>query len=344
MHVKFGFVRAAIALALAFGAVSPNMAAAEDFYKGKTLVVVVGSATGGAYDQYARVLARHITKHIPGNPNAVVQNMPGAGSVTAARYLDANAPKDGTVMVSFNSSLIASSLTSPEMVKMKFTNVAWIGAMTHEFRVCYAWHESGFKNWDNLVKAKKEFIVGATGTGTSAYVNGAILHNLLGINIRQVLGYTGAAQQRLAIERGELEGGCSEWNALPQNWIDGKKIYPLVRWLKEVPEGFNYSDADVPYVADKAPTAEARAIIDLLGAPGELGNPFIVSKQVPADRLKILRTAFDKMLTDPELKAELVKTHQPLEPTSWAEAEKITAEIYKSATPELVAKAKEAMK
>jgi hypothetical protein len=156
-----------------------------------------------------------------------------------------------------------------------------------------------------------------------------------------VLGYAGASQQRLAVERGELDGSCSEWNAIPAKWIADKKINPVVRWSKETPEGFDYPGA--PYIGDKAPNAEVRAIIELLNAPGELGNPFIAPKQVPADRLNILRAAFEKMVRDPELKAELAKSNQPLEPTSAADAEKIVATIYKSATPELIAKANSAM-
>jgi tripartite-type tricarboxylate transporter receptor subunit TctC len=333
-------VRAIVAVSV-FVALASGAVRAADFYADKKLIVVVGSATGGGYDQYARVFARHIAKHIPGNPSTIVQNMPGAGSVTAARYLDGNAPKDGTVVLSFNSALITASLTAPETVNMKFTDVAWIGAMTHEFRVCYAWHETGLKSWDDLRNTKKTYVVGVTGSGTAGYINGALLQNLFGINIRQVLGYTGSAQQKLAIERGELDGSCTEWNTLPQNWIDGKKIYPLVRWLKETPEGFDYPGA--AYAGDKAPNAEAKEILELLGAPGELGNPFVASKQVPADRIAILRAAFDKMIVDPELKDELQKMHQPLEPTSWQRAQDLVGSIYASATPELVAKAKAAM-
>jgi tripartite-type tricarboxylate transporter receptor subunit TctC len=324
-----------------FSFLACGSARAADFYADKKLIVVVGSATGGGYDQYARVFARHIAKHIPGNPTTVVQNMPGAGSVTAARYLDGNAPKDGTVVLSFNSALITASLTAPETVNMKFTDVAWIGAMTHEFRVCYAWHETGLKSWDDLKNTKKTYVVGVTGSGTAGYVNGALLTNLFGINMRQVLGYTGSAQQKLAIERGELDGSCTEWNTLPQNWITDKKIYPVVRWLKETPAGFDYPGA--AYAGDVAPNAEARAILELLGAPGELGNPFVASKQVPAERIAILRAAFDKMIVDPELKDELGKMHQPLEPTQWQRAQDLVGEIYTSATPDLVAKAKAAM-
>lgn len=342
MALAWRCVRGLGPLVLGFAVAHPTVGAAaeSDFYRGKTLTVIVGSAVGGAYDQYARLFARHIVQHLPGTPAYIVQNMPGAGSVTAVRYIDVNAPKDGTAVVSFNSTLLTSSLTAPEMVKMKFTDVAWVGAMTHEFRVCYAWHTTGLKTWDDLVAAK-EFIVGATGTGTAAYVNGAILRNLMGVKVRQILGYAGSAQQRIAVERGEMEGGCSEWNAMPENWIQERKIYPLVRWLPEAPAGF---DPSVPYIGDLAKTDEAKAIIEMLGAPGELGNPFVMSKQVPADRLAIMRAAFEEMMTDKTLLAEAEKLKMPIEPTFAAEAERITAKIYADATPELIAKAKEAMK
>jgi tripartite-type tricarboxylate transporter receptor subunit TctC len=317
-------------------------AADDDFYKGRTINVVIGSTAGGAYDWYGRTFVRYIGKYIPGNPTVVAQNMPGAGGVQAARYIDGNGAKDGTVIVTVNSNLITTSLTEPETMPVKFNQVAWIGAMTHEFRVCYAWHTAPIKNWDDLVKAK-EFVVGATGTGTGtgSYVNGAILHNLFGIHIRQVLGYPGAAQQRLAVERGELQGACSEWNAIPANWIADKKINPVVRWAKDAPADFNYPGA--PFIGDKAPNAEAKAIIAMLSSPSELGNPFMASKQVPADRLKMLRAAFGKMVEDPALKAELAKSKQPLEPTSAADAEKIVDSIYSSATPDLIKKARAAM-
>ena len=142
-------------------------ARAEDFYKGKTINVVIGSATGGAYDQYGRYFARYIGKYIPGTPNVVAQNMPGAGGVQAARYIDGNGSKDGTVVVTINSSLITTSLTEPATMPVKFDQVAWIGAMTHEFRVCYAWHDVPIKSWDDMAKAD-EFVVGATGTGTGS--------------------------------------------------------------------------------------------------------------------------------------------------------------------------------
>ena len=130
-------------------------------------------------------------------------------------------------------------------------------------------------------------------------------------------------------------------NAVPLNWIRDKKINPVVRWIPEAPEDFDYPGA--PYIGDKAPNDEVKAIIAMLSSPSELGNPFMASKQVPADRLKILRDAFDRMVQDADLKAELAKAHQPLEPTPAAEAEKVVRRIYDSATAELTQKARAAM-
>jgi tripartite-type tricarboxylate transporter receptor subunit TctC len=311
----------------------------DDFYRGKTVTIVVGSAVGGAYDQYGRALARHIGRHIPGNPTVVAQNMPGAGSLTSVRYLDVTAPKDGTVMVTFNPSLIMQSIVAADQVNMKFTDLSWIGTATHEFRVCYAWHGTGIKNWDDLVKAR-EWVVGVTGVGTGAYVNGAVLRNLFGVKVKQIMGYPGSAQQRIAIERGELDGGCSEWNAIPEHWIKGGQISAIVRWLRETPAGFPNS---VPFVGDLATTDETRSVITMLTAPSELGNPFIVSKQVPAERVKILRDAFTATMNDREFLTEAERQKMPIEPMTGDEAAAICEELYRAVKPELVELARSAM-
>src|SRR5918997_206659 len=152
------------------------------FYEGKTVNVVVGFSPGGGYDRYARLLARHLGKHIPGKPSAVVQNMPGAGSLVAVRHLDTTAPKDGTVIVVFNPGLIMESLTEPEKVKLNFSDLAWIGSISRDMRVCYAWHATGLKTWDDIVK-RDEFIIGGTAPGSSSYNNSATLKNVFGLKI-----------------------------------------------------------------------------------------------------------------------------------------------------------------
>lgn len=331
-------VLTAFVVAAAIGLL-PGMAAADDFYKGKTVNIVVGFSPGGGYDTYARTLARHIGNHIPGEPTVIVQNMPGAGSLTAVRALEATQPKDGTVIVTFNPGQITESLTDPGKVKLKFSDYAFIGSITRDFRVCYAWHATGIKNWDDLTKTK-EFILGATAPGVSSYVNGAILRNVFGLKVRQVVGFPGSAEQRLAIERGELHGDCGSWSSIPDDWVREKKINPLVRFS---PVSTPDMPANIPYSGALAKTEEQKRILNIVGAAGELGRPYIVSKQVPKDRLEILRKAFDATMRDKAFLSDAEKQSLPVNPANGEEAEKVIAEIY-SASPDLVEKAKNAIK
>ena len=192
-----GLALAAVVLAIT------GPAGAQEFYKGKTVTVVVGFSPGGGYDQYARTVARYLGPHIPGAPTVIVQNMPGAGSLTAVRYLNATAPKDGTVITAFNPGVITESVLEPEKYKTKLSDYAYLGSVTRDFRACYA-HKGGPVTGLADMQAGKELILGATGPGTSNYVNGAMLRTLLGFKVRQILGFPGSNEQRLAIERGEV--------------------------------------------------------------------------------------------------------------------------------------------
>ncbi len=216
---------ASVALSMSAGAALSQSPA--EFYKGKNVNLVVGFTPGGGYDQYARVFARHYDKHIPGRPNVVVQNSPGAGSLTAVKRLDASLAADGTNIVTFNYGLITESLTHPEKTNVNFTQYRWIGSITQDFRVCYSWHATGMKTWDDVAK-RDEVIFGTTGPGTSVYINGAILRNVFGIRVKQILGYPGSAETRLALERGELHADCNSWSSIPEDWIRDKKIIPFV--------------------------------------------------------------------------------------------------------------------
>ena len=331
-----------VGLVAALACISPrNATAANDvFYSGKTLTIVVGSAPGGAYDAYARLLARYLGRHIPGSPDVVVKNMPGAGSLTALRYLDTNAPTDGTFIVTFNPGLITQSIVSPETVKLKFSDLYWLGGITHEFRVCYGWHTTSVKNWRDLAAAD-HFFMGGVGVGTSEYLNVAILRNVFGVKIKQIGGYAGSAQERLAIERGELDGACSEWDALPADWIRDGKIIPFVRWRREAPDGF---PADVPYIVDLATSADDQTTLASFATPSELGNPFAASRKVPQERLEILRKAFLETMADKEFLDAAAAKKMPVEPTDGADAQNLVNAIYEKATPALVEKARNAMK
>lgn len=320
----------------------PHMVAAQtpaDFYAGKTVTVVVGFTPGGGYDQYARILARHINRHTPGSPDFIVQNLPGAGSLNSVRQVEATMAKDGTVMGAFNPGLITESLTDPDKVKFKFSDVAWIGSITRDFRVCYMWAKTGVKTWEEF-STRKEVIFGATGKGTGNYVNGAILRNLFGVNVKQILGFPGSAEQRLALERGELDGDCGSWSSVPIEWVRDNKIYPIITFSNiedspDLPKG-------VPYLGKFAKTDEQKAVLEMLTAAGELGRPFIMSKAVPAERLKAMRAAFDATMKDAQFLAEAQKQQLPVNPIDGVQSAQIIDRIYQF-SPAIVAKAKQVM-
>jgi len=329
-------------LAVAFVAASlvllSSSARAQDdgFYRGKTVTLVVGYSAGGGYDQYARVLARHLGRYIPGNPTIVVQNMPGAASFTAVRYLSATAPKDGTAITMFDPGLILESLSAPDRFNVKFSDYQWLGGMSREVTLCYAWHATGIKTFGDMMK-RKEFLIGLTAKGSAVYANGAALRRIFNAPIRQIAGYPGSNEQRLAVERGELEGACASWSAIPQDWIVNRKIAVLARFGPQHPADM---PADAPYVNDLATSQEQRDVLDILNAPGQLGRPFIVAREVPRERVQILTSALAAALKDPALLAEAGKQSLPIELFSAEESEKIIRTIY-SASPALVRRVKD---
>jgi tripartite-type tricarboxylate transporter receptor subunit TctC len=326
-------------LALALSVPLPQGASAqESFYRGRTVTIVVGYSAGGGYDQYARLVARHLGRHIPGNPNVIVQNMPGAASMTSVRYLDANAPKDGTVITTFDPGLVLETIAAPETYKVRFSDFQWLGTLLRDIRICYASTASGVRTWDEMMK-RKEFLIGNTARGSNAYVNGAILRKVFVAPVRQISGYPGSNEQRLALERGELEGNCGSWTAIPQDWIVNHKINALVRFSPKRPADM---PASVPFVNELATSQQQKDLLDVLNGSGELGRPFIVAKAVPADRVAMLRTALVTMIKDDGFLAEAQKQNLLLDPVSGEEAEKIIATIY-AASPELTRKVKEVL-
>jgi tripartite-type tricarboxylate transporter receptor subunit TctC len=326
-------------LAAVLSAPAPRHALAQDgFFKGKTVTIIVGYSAGGGYDQYARLVARHFGRHVPGHPNVIVQNMPGAASMTSVRHLDANAAKDGTVITTFDPGLILETIASPDLHKVKFSDYQWIGTLLRDIRVCYASTASGIKTWGEMM-SRKEFLIGNTAKGSNAYVNGAILRKVFHAPVRQISGYPGSNEQRLALERGELEGNCGSWSAIPQDWIVNHRINPLVRFSAKRPPDM---PASVPYILDLATTQEQRDMLTILNASGELGRPFIVAKQVPAERMKMLRAALEATLKDESFLGEAQRQNLPLDPVGGEEAEKIMVRIY-GAPPELAKKVKDVL-
>ena len=319
-------------------AAQPVFGQDDGFYRGRTLTLVVGYSAGGGYDQYARLLSRHLGRHIPGNPTVLVQNMPGAASLTSVRYLDANAPKDGTVLTTFDPGLITELFAQPDVFKVRFSDYQWIGTMLRDIRICYAWGATGIKTWDDMMK-RKEFLIGTTAKGSNAYVNGAILRKIFHAPVRQIAGYPGSNEQRLALERGELEGNCGSWSAMPQDWVVNNKFNALVRFS---PKRAADMPASVPFVTDLATSHEQKDLLNVLNASAELGRPYIAARQVPPERVKVLRAAFEATLKDDAFLAEAQKQALPLDPVTGEEAEKVIATIY-AASPELAKQVKDVL-
>jgi tripartite-type tricarboxylate transporter receptor subunit TctC len=330
-------LRSSLAAALlAAPCVVPDVATAADFYAGKRISIVVGFTPGGGYDTYARLLAKHIGKFIPGKPEVIVQNMPGASSLNAVMNLEAGAPKDGTVITAFNPGLLIQSMTIPDKVKARFGEFSWLGSIAEDIRVCYMWGGTGIKTWDEVVK-RPQVTMGDTGPGSSSYVNQKLIEKVFAVKLKQVLGYPGSAEKRLAIERGELDGDCGAWTSTPDDWIRDKKINTVIRFQKQVSMGLS---ADVPYAPDLVQDPAKKQLLELLNSSAEVGRPYILSKEVPADRLKILRDAFDKATNDPEFKADGEKQGLIISPMKGADVAEFLKKLY-ATPPAIIQAAKE---
>lgn len=272
-------------------------ARAEDFYKAKTFTIVVG--------------------------------------LTAARYLDVTAPKDGTAMTIFNPGLVTQSIVQPEKVQLDFRKFAWIGVMTPDFRVCYGYGAKGVKSWDDMMH-RPVFVLGSTGRGSGNYINGATLRDVFHAPIKQILGFPGSAEQRLAIERGELDGDCGSYSSIPVEWVRDGLAHPFVRFIERRPPEIPESAV---YIGTFAKTEEQKQLIDVMDAADEIGRPFIMSKRVPPERVAILRKAFNDTMADKDFIADMEKQQLPLNPLPGEEAEAIVARMM-GAPSAVVAKAR----
>jgi tripartite-type tricarboxylate transporter receptor subunit TctC len=312
-----------------------STARADDFYKGRVFSIVVGFTPAGGYDNYARNLARYMGNHIPGNPTVIVQNMPSAGSLTAVRYLNLTAPKDGTVMVIFNPGMVTQSIVQPDKISLDFHDYSWVGVITPDYRVCYGYGDSGPKTWDEMMH-RKEFILGSTGKSSGNYINGATLREVFHAPVKQIMGYPGSAEQRLAIEQGALDGDCGSYSSIPLEWIGKGLAHSFVRFTKDQP-------AEIPesavYIGQFATSDEQKQLLDLLNGGDEVGRPFIMSKDVPADHLAIIRKAFDDTMKDPAFLADMDKQQLPVHPLTGDQAAKIVNGLI-AVPPAIVAQAK----
>jgi tripartite-type tricarboxylate transporter receptor subunit TctC len=296
---------------------------ADDFYRGKALHLIIGYGPGGGYDLYGRLLARHLSRHIPGNPTIISQNMPGAASLTALRHLESVAPKDGTFATLFDFVQIVNSLIDPKKMNIDLRKLNWIGSIAEDLSVCYAWHTRGIRTLDEL-KQLPEVHMGLTAAGDSQDIRLKILKKLLGVNVRAVAGYAGTGAQYIAVERGELEAGCGGWSSFPLNWRAEKLINVLVRF---VPSFAPTMPKDVPYAGDLITNDRDSQVLHLLSDPAQLGKPIVMSNAVPVDRVQIVRDGVAAALKDPELLAEAERMQLEISPRTADESLKVLESI-----------------
>ncbi len=317
-------------LAIAAGVIGSLAPAAGepvgDFYRGKTLKVVVGYAAGGGFDAYARLLAEYLPQHLPGAPTVVTQYMPGAASVKAANYIYSVAPQDGTVIGIPNHALPMNAFVWGEVGDgIDVTKFNWIGRLDAIDVVNVAWHTTGIKSIED-VKQRQVVLGGTSQTGTSVMTPTA-LNRLIGTKFKIVMGYQGTTEQYLAMERGELEGvGNAIWSQLKRShpeWLREKKIVPLYQ------DGYVRSPdlPDVPTVVELAGNDEDRKVLRLLGNTAAVGRSFYVGPQVPADRVAALRQAFLETTQDPAFKAAADQLQIVLNPMPGAELQSMIAEL-----------------
>jgi len=313
-------------IAAALATVVQPAAAQEVYFKDKQIRLIVGSAPGGGYDTYGRLLAAHMRRNIPGNPTIVVQNMPGAGSLVLANYLANVAPKDGTAFGAVNALIATDPLMYPERVKFDPRQFRWLGSALKENHVGLAWHTSPVRSFDDLFR--QELIVAGTGGATNLYP--VLTNAILGTRIKMIPGYQGTKQGMLAMERGEVAGNVGiTWASLKATngaWLREGKIRVVIQYgLAKHPEL-----PGVSWVYDYARTDEDRAAMDLSFGNQEFGRPFVAPPGVPGPVVGILRTAFDNTMADPEFRADAEKRQIDLDFTSGAEIETLIGKFYQT--------------
>ena len=331
--------RTAVVLALAtLGFASPAAAdSVADFYRGKTLSMVIGVSAGGDYDRRARLIARHMGKHIPGNPTIVANNMPGGGGLVAANWLASVAPRDGTVMLMIAQNLPVVQAIGTPNAKYDVRKFFWLGGTTDTPNVINSWHTTGIKTVQDVMQ--RELVVGATGVGSGSYYYPAALNALVGTKFKIVSGYPGGNEANLAMERGEIGGRGSNswasWKSTKPQWLAEKKIIMLVQiGLKRNPEL-----KDVPLMQDLAKNEADAKVLTFLSADTAIARAVVTAPEVPAERVAAMRTAFAATMKDPEFLAEAEKMKMDLSISTGEEAQAIAASVADT-PPDIVARAK----
>jgi tripartite-type tricarboxylate transporter receptor subunit TctC len=325
MRPRICFLPAAIA---AFFLVAIAKAPADEFYKGKTLTFVVGFSAGGGFDTYTRLIARHIGKHIPGNPTVVVENRTGAGSLVAANYIYNQAPRDGTVIGNWTGTLAVQQVLGNKAARFDARKYGWLGAPTPDSFVCALSKASGIKTMDDWFNAKRPIKIGGTAPGDNTDDVAKLVQAALGLPMKVVEGYGGTSKIRLATESGEIDGGCWAWQSIKVTWAKGLQSGDVHIVLQAI-EKSHPDLTNVPLAMQYAKTDEARALLDLVNGPYSKGSrPYTLPPGVPQDRVQLLQKALMETLRDPDLLKEAEKSQLEIDPVDGPTIAKLMAGVY----------------
>jgi tripartite-type tricarboxylate transporter receptor subunit TctC len=296
----------------------------EQFYAGKTIDFVIGYPPGGSNDTLGRLVARHLGKHVPGKPNVVPKNMPGAGSFLAVNQIFNVSPKDGTVIGIGAPTIALDEKLGTQGVRFKTAEMNWVGRVDSLVNIVFMWKTSPVKTFADAQKL--ESTLSGTGVGSTVSIYPTVMNNVFGTKFKLVMGYKGSNEAMLAVERGEVEGHSTSWTALKvahPDWVRDKSVALLVQFaLKrhaELP--------DIPTAVDLARNDQERAILSAIMNATEVGTAFFTTPAAPADRVAALRRAFDATMKDPELLAEAQKIKVGVSPMAGEDLQKLVAEV-----------------
>ena len=325
---------------LAFGRSRP--AVAQSFYEGKTVRIIVGLAPGGGFDTYARVVARHIGRHVPGNPTFIVENMTGAGSLIAANHVFKVGKPDGLTVGKFNGALMLGQVLGQPGIEFDARKFEFIGAAVKEDVACAMTKASGITSLEKWAASPVPVKLGGTGPGASPDNTARILKAALGLPIQLVAGYKGTAEIRLAADGGEVAGGCWSWESMRATWrnaLDTGEVVPILQAT-----GRPFPDLpNVPLAINLAKSDEARRLIEIgIQNSGAFARPFLLPPGTPKERVQVLRRAFQETLKDPAFLAETQNAKLTLDPVTGEDLERMLSELF-ALDPTLVGKLKDVL-